>query len=233
MAGAFDSFDPAVLEGLPEPVRKYFQRNLAPGVALPPAWRIRMKGSIRVGMKLPFEAEQELGVAGFRWKARVPSRRFRLLEVTDYFRDGKGGMVGRMFGRQVFADQGPDAARSAATRAVMESTMAPATLLPGTGAEWTFSSPTELRFQRSAIEAAEEVTLRTDETGRVQEVEAMRWRKDKGKPGGLLPFRCRFEGELDFNGMKVPSRMIAGWVNQEFEPFFEARITSVEGMSIT
>ena len=141
-------------------------------------------------------------------------------------------MIGRMAGRQVFADMSPDAARSAATRAVMESTMAPATLLPDTGVEWTASSENEIRFRRATVPLAEEVTIRIDGEGRVLEVEAPRWRKEKDKPGKLIPFLCRFTGETAFGGMTVPGKMIAGWVEDEFEPFFEARITSVEAISV-
>ncbi len=32
--------------------------------------------------------------------------------------------------------------------------------------------------------------------------------------------------------MKVPARMTAGWVEGEFKPFFSARITSVEAISV-
>ena len=225
-------FDPEQLGGLDDPVRRYLTRALAPGMTVPDAWSLRMKGSIKVGLRLPFEAGQELDGRSFRWRARVPSNRFPLLEVLDYFDGTGGGMTGRGFGRQLFADTSADAARSAATRAVMESTMVPATLRPGTGIEWTARSETEIRFRRPAVSLAGEVTLRIDPDGRAIEVEAPRWRKEKDQSGGLLPFLCRFDGEREFAGMKVPARMTAGWVEGEFKPFFSARITSVEAISV-
>lgn len=150
-------FDPEQLGGLDDPVRRYLTRALAPGMTVPDAWSLRMKGSIKVGLRLPFEAGQELDGRSFRWRARVPSNRFPLLEVLDYFDGTGGGMTGRGFGRPLFADTSADAARSAATRAVMESTMVPATLRPGTGIEWTARSETEIRFRRPAVSLAEEV----------------------------------------------------------------------------
>lgn len=226
------TFDPDSLSALDEPVRRYLLRATDPGTQLAAAWRLGMKGLIRVGLKLPFEATQDLDGSFFVWRARVPSNRLRLLEVTDSYRDGEGGMIGRMAGRKVFADMSPDAARSAATRAVMESTMVPATLLPGNGAEWIAASENEIRFRRSAVPLSEEVTIRIDGEGRALEVEAQRWRKEKDKPGRLIPFLCRFAGEQTFGGIKVPGKMTAGWADGEFEPFFEARITSVEAISV-
>jgi hypothetical protein len=226
------TFDPASVADLDEPVRRSLRRVLDPGTQLAAAWRLGMKGSIRVGLKLPFEATQELDGSFFVWRARVPSKRFRLLEVTDSYRGGESGMIGRMAGLQVFADMSPDAARSAATRAVMESTMAPATLLPETGAEWIATSENEIRFRRAAVPLSEEVTVRIDEEGQVLEVEAQRWRKEKDKPGKLIPFLCRFTGEQNFGGMTVPRKLIAGWVDGDFEPFFEARINFVEAISV-
>jgi hypothetical protein len=191
-----------------------------------------MKGRIKVGMWLPFEARQELDGSSFIWRARVPSDRFGILEVTDSFTGSKGGMVGRIAGRQLFADTGQDACRSAATRAVMESTMVPATLLPGTGAEWAASSETEIRFRRPGVPLAEEVTIRLDGDGLPVEVEAMRWLKEKKGPGSLVPFRCRLERFGEMAHQQIPVQLTAGWVREKFEPFFKARITSLEALSV-
>ena len=226
-------FEAALLEGLDETVRSYLGQAILPGAELTRSWLLRMKGSIKVGLRLPFEARQELDGESFTWRARVPSERIRLLEVADSYRDDDGGMIGRIAGRKVFSDTSPDAARSAATRAVMESTMVPATLLPGRGVEWRVVSGNEVAFRRPGVELAEEVTIRLDGENRAAEVEAPRWLKPKGEDGRLVPFLCRFEGTFESGGMKVPSKLVAGWITDgEFEPFFEADITSVEPISV-
>lgn len=162
----------------------------------------------------------------------MPSDRFALLEVTDSYDQGRGGTVGRLAGRKLFADTGADAARSAATRAVMESTLAPATLLPSSGVRWAADSDREIRFHRPEIAEAGEVTIRIEEDGRPSEVEALRWRKEKNREGEMVPFRCCFSGERTFNGMTVPEGLVAGWVSGVFKPFFEARIASIAGISV-
>lgn len=232
MASRVTGFDPTSLAALPEPVRRYLGKAILPGAPLSPAWVLQMKGRIKVGIWLPFAARQELDGSSFVWRARVPSGKVALLEVTDSFADGEGGMAGRIAGRQVFADTGEDACRSAATRAVMESTMVPATLLPSTGVEWTSVSENEIRFRRPELPLAEEVTIRISPDGSPSEVEAPRWLKEKDEPGALVPFRCRLEGFIEREGQVVPDGLTAGWVKGSFEPFFEARITAVEGLSV-
>ena len=228
MPGTENVFTGKSLEGLGEPVRRYLDHVLSEGTPLVGGWAVEMKGSIRVGLKLPFDAWQTLDGSQFTWRAKVPSSRLGLLEVIDSYADGQGGMTGRIFGRKAFSDTGPDAARSAATRAVMESTMAPATLLTGTGVSWQVISDHEICFRRPEVPLAEPVTIRIDDSGRPLEVEAPRWLKEKGDEGALVPFLCRFTGELKLDRMIVPETMVAGWRRPDFEPFFEARITRVE-----
>ena len=183
-------------------------------------------------MRLPFTAVQDLDGSSFRWSASLPSSRVGLLRVTDTYGYGEDGTVGMVLGRRMFADTGADASRSAATRAVMESAMVPATLLPQTGVVWELgASEGEIRFRRPAVADAESVTVRIDRDGRAREVEALRWFVEKGQSGRLIPFRCVFGGERAFAGIRVPETLTAGWVTDEFRPFYWARITGLAAVS--
>ncbi|MGC5246744.1 DUF6544 family protein [Gordonia sp. DT219] len=225
MAAAFEL---AMLDGVEEPVRRYLAHVVAPGAQLSASWTLTMTGSIRVRARLRFAARQVLDGASFTWRARVPSNRLRPLEVTDFYRGGTGGTSGRLLGRQLFADTGPDVTRSAATRAVMESTMVPATLLPHTGVRWEVLSENAIRFRRPEVGDAEPVTVSIDALGRPGRVEALRWRADKNRPGRLVPFRATLSGERAFAGITVPEKIIAGWVTDDrFEPFYIARFAQV------
>jgi hypothetical protein len=55
-----DRFDPAELDGLPEPARRHLTQAIAPGAPLATSARLRMRGSIKVGRWLPFRARQVL-----------------------------------------------------------------------------------------------------------------------------------------------------------------------------
>jgi hypothetical protein len=65
-------FDPAELDGLPEPVRRHLTQAVAPGTPLHTSARLRMRGSIKVGRWLPFRAREVLNPQhGFVWTARA------------------------------------------------------------------------------------------------------------------------------------------------------------------
>jgi hypothetical protein len=223
-------FDRPDLDGLDEPVRRYFGFSLGQGVRPADSFRLKMKGRIRVGIWMPFAAEQWLDGLDFEWVARVPARGLPVLEVTDRYRSGSGGTSGRMFGRfRAFSDESPDAVRSAAMRAVMEGTLAPPTLLPGRGVEWRAESEESIAFCRPDATEASEVRLRIDGDGRPIEVSAMRWHTGDGEPG-YRRFGCIFDSVGEFGSMTVPNRITAGWGfgSERFRPFFKAAITALD-----
>jgi hypothetical protein len=53
-------FTAAELGGLPDPVRRYLRAAIAPDTPLATAARFRMRGQIRLGRWLPFQAEELL-----------------------------------------------------------------------------------------------------------------------------------------------------------------------------
>lgn len=56
-------FTSDLLAGLDEPVRRYFSRAVSDGAALSNGVRIAMSGRIKVGLWLPFTAEQRRSTA--------------------------------------------------------------------------------------------------------------------------------------------------------------------------
>ena len=70
-AGALTRFDPAMVEGLDEPARRYFTHALRPGAPLGAGVRLRMRGRIKVGAWLPFRATWHGDGRSFLWSARI------------------------------------------------------------------------------------------------------------------------------------------------------------------
>jgi hypothetical protein len=60
-----------MLAGLDEPVRRFFSHATGDGAALPNGVRVAMSGHIKVGLWLPFTAEQTVDGRSFVWRARV------------------------------------------------------------------------------------------------------------------------------------------------------------------
>jgi hypothetical protein len=113
-------FTAASLDGLAEPVRRYFRHAIADGALLHRGVRLTMAGRIKVGAWLPFSADETCDGSSFRWHARVGWGRFRPLEVVDRYANGAAGTEGRLFGRRrVFGSDDADTVRSAAGRAAL------------------------------------------------------------------------------------------------------------------
>jgi hypothetical protein len=71
------------LADVDEPVRRYFSHAISDGAALSSAVRMAMSGRIRVGLWLPFTAEQTVDGRSFTWRARVGRGPLMPLRVTD------------------------------------------------------------------------------------------------------------------------------------------------------
>lgn len=77
-------FDASALSSCDEPVRRYFTHAIADEAPLEPRMRLQMTGRIKVGLWLPFTAQQDCDGSSFTWRAQVP-RHGRLLTVTDSY----------------------------------------------------------------------------------------------------------------------------------------------------
>src|SRR6266487_4957493 len=83
------TFTGAELEGLPEPARRHLAAAIAPGTPLAVSARLRMRGSIKIGLWSPFRAREVLAPhRGFVWAARVAG----VIVGSDQYAAGHGGM---------------------------------------------------------------------------------------------------------------------------------------------
>lgn len=137
-------FDPRVLEGLPDPARRYFRYAILPGATLRTVAIIEMDGEFSLGTKakpgyLPMRAREVLAFPrGFVWRPAIGSGALHFAGSDGYL-DGKAwtrfwalgvAPVARIAG-------GRDMARSAAARMLGEAALwTPAVLLPGEGVRW-------------------------------------------------------------------------------------------------
>jgi hypothetical protein len=81
-------FRPAHVDDIPVPAAAYLRHAIAPGTWLPSRIRLRMHGHIKVGVWLPFEAEQVIDTElGFQWTASIADG---LLRGTDSFDHHQG-----------------------------------------------------------------------------------------------------------------------------------------------
>jgi hypothetical protein len=229
-------FEPAAVEGLPGPARRYLLRAIAPGTPLATSLTASMKGTIQLQRGAPpFPMEAQAVIApprGFIWRARAGRGAMRVSGHDSYY-EGRGEMHWALYGVVPVARAGgADVTRSAAGRLAAEATMVPAALLPGGGAEWEAVDEATARVRLTVGEETSTTTVVVDAEGRLQRVSLSRWADDAGQgvPGYSRFDVCDFADERTFGGYTIPTRFRAGWRlgdPDEFS-FFVATITQAE-----
>lgn len=232
-------YDPTMVAGLPEVARRYFARAIEPGTPLHRVVRLEMEGSfIMNGNAMPMTARQILAPPslGFVWQADIGAGLMRFGGSDGYLRAGGGAESWTKFWlhrlvplARIGATQ--DHARAAATRALLESVWAPASLLPQFGAEWvqTGEDSAEVRF--AGLPGLEPIQITLDAEGNPVEVWALRWSDaNPDKTYRLQPFGGRMLEMTRHQGFLIPTRVELGnlWGSPDYAPFFLAKITSAE-----
>jgi hypothetical protein len=224
-------FDPAALDGLPEPARRYLAGAVAPGT--PPARSVflHMKGRFLLGDAWrPLTADERLAADGLVWRAEVSAG----VPVRVYDTLGPDGAAMRAWALGVLpvarAD-GPDITRSGAGRLAAEMIWLPSALLPGPGVAWEAVDADTARYRVTVAGHPLAVEVRVDADGRPVTVSMQRW----GDPGADGVFReARFGAELSdprtFGGYTIPTKIRVGWHfgSAHFAPFIEAEVTAAD-----
>jgi hypothetical protein len=203
-------FTEAELDGLPSPVRRYLRYAIAEGTPLASTARLHMRGRIKLGRWLPFQAQQLLDPHhGFHWGARVAG----LMSGFDCYAAGQGQMRWKLAGLlPVMVADGPDLSRSAAGRVAGEAMWVPTALLPRYGVDWSAVDDRHLtaRWRIDTFEV--ELQLVVDGTGRLRSSVFRRW-GDPDHTGtfGLYPCGGDVTSYAAFGGVSVPRTGRAGW----------------------
>jgi hypothetical protein len=220
-----------MLAGVDEPVRRYFSHAISDGAPLPNGVSMAMSGRIKVGLWLPFTAEQTVDGRSFTWRARVGPGPLTPLRVVDRYAGAAGSTEGRLLGRvSLFHAEDINTARSAATRAAIESVVfAPPTVLPGRGVAWQAETENVIVARFDLPPERPEVRLRIDDHGAIRTVTALRWGNAGEKTFQYIPFGGEIHAERRFGDFVVPSALSVGWwfENPRFAPFFKANILDV------
>lgn len=226
-------FSEDMLEGLPEPARRYFRFAIRPGTPLRPVAELGMRGQFGLGTRAApryqaMQARQVLAAPhGFLWAMRTRGglplsgsdsgrwTRFRLLGLFP---------VARLGGTA-------DHALSAYGRLVAEAVFwTPAALLPGPGAAWEAVDADTARVTLTHGTLSQAVDVTVDGEGRPVRVVFQRWsdanpeKLYRRQPFGGLPSDFR---EVD--GYRLPFRVEAGngFGTPDYFPFFLAEVTEI------
>lgn len=235
--GSHGRFDPAMVEDVPEPGRRYLLHALEPGAPLATSVRLEISGSIRMspgGEPMPMESEEVLAAGrGYVWTARMKKGALTI-RGFDSYAHGEAEMRWWVAGLvPVVREAGEDLSRSGAGRLAGESALfLPSVLLPSRGASWERmdDSTALVRFDVEGVTT--EFTLEVEPDGSLRRLSYERWNADpENGPVGHLPFVIdEFGEERTFDGHTIPTRFRAGWRlggEDEF-PFFFPRVAGAE-----
>ena len=236
------AFEPAMVEGLPEPARRYFLFTIKPGTVLSDVAEVEMGGSISLGTReqpnaMPMRAQQILAAPrGFVWKLRAGQGAMHI--------SGSDGISARqswtrfwLFGTipVVRAGGNSDHLRSAFGRVVAESVFfVPAALLPRDGITWETVSDDVARVTVFHDGMTQAVDVTVAEDGRPTMVVINRWSNaNPAKTYQLQPFGGYLSEFRDFGGYTLPTRVEGGNFigTEEYFPFYKAEINNVRFIS--
>jgi hypothetical protein len=232
--GVQSTFDPAMVAGLPEPVRRYFLHAIRPGTPLATVAEIEMSGRFGLGDRngpkyMTMEASQVLAApSGFLWEMRARDGGMTLSgsDSGDWTRFWLMGLV--PVARTGFS---ADHRRSAFGRLIAEAAFwTPAALLPGPGVVWEAPDPQTARVTVTHDGLSQSVELTIDAEGRATRVVLQRWSNaNPRKVWQLQPFGGMLGDEREFDVYRVPTRVEAGnFVGTDaYFPFFVAKVESI------
>lgn len=190
-----------------------------------------MDGEIRLGRWLRFHASQVVSPPwGFLWAAKARMGPFTITGYDRYAND-VGEMRWRLAGLvPVMNAAGPDLTRSAAGRLAVDAFFVPTAFL-GPSVTWKESTAPdwiELSWAVGRFEIP--VSMHVDESGALDRIAMKRWGNPLGQPWGEYAFGGYVEDEAEFDGIRIPTTLRAGWFfgTQRWAEgeFFRARIRS-------
>lgn len=212
-------FTTADLEGLPAPVRAYFENTLQEGQSYIDTVRLKQNGKLRLGDASSswrrFTATQHVTVdpPGFFWDASISLAPFVSLCIRDLFRDGNGSAEVSLFGI-VPLDRGEPSQElneAELVRYLAEAVWYPTALLPSEGVQW---EPIDDRTAKATIDHGDVSASLTfsfnedDEVTRVYTEERYRRVEDGFEP---TPWSGYWHNYQRRNGIRIPMEGEVVW----------------------
>ena len=231
-------YSPALVDGLPEPARRFFHFAIAPGTPLLTVAEIQMAGRFSLGSRdrpgfRRMQATQVLAAPhGFVWQLQLPG----LLPISgsDSGRWTRFFIAGLVPVARLGGD--PDHALAAYGRCIAEALLwTPAALLPGPGISWQAVDADTARVTvcHNGLSQAVDITVAAD--GQPLQVQFMRWTNANAEHRYR---RQAFGGYLsDFRevqGYRLPFAVQAGnqFATSEWFAFYQAQIVSIRFPSL-
>jgi hypothetical protein len=218
-AGAEPSQQPVVtlasLEGLPEPVQRYFQFTGVVGHPWIRTVHLTQTGQFRQGLEqswMPVSASQVFTCdpPGFVWNARFKIAGLPLMRAQDTYKDGHGHMFGHLAGLiSIFDMRGEQIDQGSLLRYLGEMIWFPTAFL---GENITWQAVDDQSAQVTLVDGELSVSglLSVDEQGRPTQFSAQRYREVEGV-FSLDPWTTPITEYGQFESLNLPVRGHVTW----------------------
>lgn len=219
-AGAFSR---AQLEGLPEPVARYFEFALTPGQPLIQSARLEHNGEMRIGgfdsPWLPFSSAQHISAdpPGFVWDASVRMTPFLTVRVRECYLGGVASMHARLAALIPVVDQrgDPRLAAGALHRYLAEAPWFPTALLPGHALTWEAIDSTKACATLTDGETTVSLEFQFAENGAIERTYTPARYREVSGAYVPTPWAAAYRSYAPTDGMKVPMEGEVEWILPE------------------
>lgn len=217
-------YDARELQGLPEPVQRYFRAVIKDGQPIIAAATIEMAGTINMSATAeqwkPFTSHQRIVTSaagsrlGFLWNARVDMLPGVSARVEDSYIAGQGRLLARLLGLFTVASAygGGEMARGEFMRYFAETAWYPTALLPSQGVQWQALDDTSATATIVDGQITLTLLFRFNEAGLISSVRAESRGAGMGKDLVMLPWDCALSDYQTQHGMLIPMTGEAAWV---------------------
>jgi hypothetical protein len=227
-------FYPDLVEGLPEPARRYFSFSISPGSPIVRAVELDMAGELGLGSLddpkySPFTAQQILAPPhGLVWRVRTGtiSGSDGMTSTSSWTRFWLFGLI-----PVVRAGNNEDHHRSAFGRVVAEGAFwTPAMLLPSDNVRWEALDEHTARVIVSSDGFEQNVDVTVAQDGQPTHVVISRWSNENpNREYRLQPFGGYLNDFRQFGGYILPTSVEGGnhFGTDRYFPFYKARVSEI------
>jgi len=222
------------VDGLPAPVRRYFETVLEEGQPYLRTTYLEQRGEFRLGGAgaewKPMTATHHVTVdpPGFVWDATIDVLPFVSTQVVDAYAHGEGFLRAKVLATIPVVDAGPDERMDEGelVRYLAEAVWYPTALLPGDGVEWEAVDDRTARATLDHAGNTASVTFHFDGRDLVSRVATERYRQEDGS---YAPWTGYFRAYEDRNGILVPTDAEVEWNLPDGDlPYWAASLVRIE-----
>ncbi|WP_373524767.1 DUF6544 family protein [Nostoc sp.] len=226
-------YDPEELEGLPDPVQRYFRTVLTDGQPIVAEVSLSQTGQFNLNEMEdkwnPFTATQLVITQrlGFDWDARIQMAPGLNAFVHDAYLLGEGNLHASLLGLVTVADVHgtPEADQGELMRFFAEAAWYPTALLPSQGVYWEMIDDTSARATLTDGATTVSLVFQFNADGTIATMRAEARHRDKLT---AMPWGGRFWEYSVRNEMLIPLESEVGWEYPEgTRLYFKGRITEI------